>query len=270
MRCVDGDSADTTWLDSMPEIYDRCLGPVLFAPYARHVAERATRFAPRTVLELAAGTGIVTAELVRALPDAAVTATDLNPAMVSWGADHVPGATWLVADAQHLDLPEAAFDLVVCQFGAMFFPDRRAAYAEAARVLRPGGTLLFSTWDTAESSPFPAALLNAVRSLFPDDPPDFLGRVPHGYHDADALRRDVESVGMTVDSLEHTSLPGAAPSADVLAEGYCLGSPLRFELDRRGDLDQLHAAVAARMTEELGTGPVTGLLTALVVTATRA
>ena len=260
---------DATWLDTMPEIYDRCLGPALFTPYARHLAARAAASAPHDVLELAAGTGIVTGELVRQLPGAAVTATDLNPAMVSWGAAHAPGATWLVADAQHLDFADATFDLVVCQFGVMFFPDRRAAFAEAARVLRPGGSLLFATWDTAESSPFPAALLDAVRAVFPDDPPDFLARVPHGYHDADVVRRDVESAGLAVSAIEHTSLPGRASSAAVLAEGYCLGSPLRFELEARGNLAEVLPEVAARMTETLGQGPVTGELTALVVTATR-
>ena len=266
MRCM---TAEATWRDSMPEVYDRCLGPVLFAPYARHLADLAAEFAPRDVLELAAGTGIVTGELVRALPQASVTATDLNPAMVSWGTDHVPGAAWLAADAQHLEFAAGAFDLVVCQFGVMFFPDRPGAFAEAARVLRPGGSLLFATWDTAESSAFPAALVGAVQALFPDDPPDFLDRVPHGYHDAAAVRRDVESAGLTVTALDHTSLPGRASSAAVLAEGYCLGSPLRFELEARGDLDELRAAIATRMTRTLGDGPVTSELTALVVTATR-
>lgn len=264
-----GMAGDTTWLDSMPEVYDRCLGPALFAPYARHLAARAAAIAPRTVLELAAGTGIVTAELVRALPEAAITASDLNPAMVAWASQRVEGATWQVADAQRLDFPDGLFDLVVCQFGAMFFPDRAAAFAEAARVLRPGGTLLFTTWDTAESSAFPAALLDAVRAVCPDDPPEFIGRIPHGYHDPQAVRRDVESAGLAVHTLEHTSLPGTAPSAAVLAEGYCLGSPLRFELEARGDLGQLHAAVAARMTESLGGGPVAADLTALLVRATR-
>ena len=204
MRCM---TAEATWRDSMPEVYDRCLGPALFAPYARHLAGLAAELAPRDVLELAAGTGIVTGELVRALPQASVTATDLNPAMVSWGTGHVPGATWLAADAQHLEFAAGAFDLVVCQFGVMFFPDRPGAFAEAARVLRPRGSLLFATWDTAESSAFPAALLGAVLDLFPDDPPDFLGRVPHGYHDVAAVRRDVESAGLTVTALDHTSLP---------------------------------------------------------------
>jgi len=128
----------------MPEVYDRCLGPALFAPLAARVAAEAQALAPRRVLELAAGTGILTAELVRALPAAEITATDLSPAMVGWAADRVAGPRWLQADAQQLDLPDADFDLVVCQFGVMFFPDKMAAFAEAARVLAPGGTLLFT------------------------------------------------------------------------------------------------------------------------------
>jgi len=146
---------DVQWREDMPAAYDTGLGDALFRPYARHLAAIARELHPDRVLELAAGTGILTAELVTALPGAAITATDLNPPMVAWAAEHVPGAQWQVADAQHLDLPDGSFDLVACQFGAMFFPDRPAGYAEVARVLRPGGV--------ARSQCGPAARLRRVR-----------------------------------------------------------------------------------------------------------
>lgn len=157
----------------MPDTYDRCLGPALFAPFAAHLAAMAAQLSPRHVLELAAGTGIATAELVRTLPAAHITATDLNPAMVSWAADRIGGATWMQADAQRLDLPDASFDLVACQFGVMFFPDKQAAFAEAARVMAPMGTMLFTVWDVVEASHFPAAL---VASLDPTRGPAELHR----------------------------------------------------------------------------------------------
>ena len=216
---------------------------------------------------MAAGTGIATRELVRALPGAAVVATDLNPAMVSWARERVPGATWSVADAQHLDLAPASFDLVVCQFGVMFFPDRRQAYAEAARVLVPGGTLLFAVWDAVELSPFPHALMQSLAAMLPEDPPSFVVRVPHGYAEVGRIREDLEAAGLVVDAVDRVVLDGRAASAGTLAEGFCLGSPLRFELAERGDLAELQQAVAEQMTLRLGPGLVEGDLAALVVLA---
>ena len=135
-------TGEAQWEGSMPEVYDRCLGPALFAPYAADLARRAAERRPTRVLEVAAGTGILTRALVGAGLD--VVATDLNEAMVAWGAARVPGATWRQGDAQVLDVEASSVDLVVSQFGVMFVPDRAAAHSEAARVLRPGGTSLFA------------------------------------------------------------------------------------------------------------------------------
>jgi SAM-dependent methyltransferase len=262
-------TGEASWLDSMPEVYDRCLGPALFTPPARHLAATAAGLAPSAVLELAAGTGILTAELVRALPTADVTATDLNPGMVSWGARTVPAATWLVADAQTLEFADGSFDLVACQFGVMFFPDKPAAFAEVARVLRPGGNLLFDVWDTVDATTVTTALTGALADVLPDQTPDFVTRIPHGYHDPGRIRADVEAGGLVVDALERVVLRGTGASAGAVAEGFCRGTPLRFALEQRGDLDTLTAAVAERMTTRVGTGPVEGDLAAIVVSAHR-
>jgi len=186
-----GLGTEASWTDSMPEIYDRCLGPALFAPVAVHLADLATALSPRRVLELAAGTGIVTRALVGALPDADIVATDLNPAMVSWAADRIGGVTWRQADAQNLDFPDASFDLALCSFGVMFFADRRAAFADVFRLLAPDGTFLFTVWDTVELSPFPAALVSALEVVLPENPPSFVARVPHGYSDSSRISDDL-------------------------------------------------------------------------------
>lgn len=260
-------TSDTRWQGSMPEVYDRCLGPALFAPYAEELARRAAALAPTQVLELAAGTGILTSALVQA--GLSVVATDLNEAMVAWGAERVPGATWRQADAAALDVPTASVDLVVSQFGVMFFPDKVAAHAEAARVLRPGGTSLFAVWDDVGGSTFTVAMVAALAEVLPQDPPGFIVRVPHGYADPAAVEADVVAGGLLPLSVERVVLPTSSPSAAVLAEGFALGTPLRFALAERRSLEELVPALAAAMSGRLGEGPVTGELAAWVVTARR-
>ena len=257
-------TGDTAWLDEMPEIYDRCLGPAVFEPYARHVAPLVAELAPTSLLELAAGTGIVTRELVHAIPDAVITATDLNPAMVEWAGARVPEARWQVADAQDLSFPDATFDAVVCQFGAMFLPDRPHAFGEVARVLKPGGTFLFTAWDGLQYSELPALFQQAVARAVDGPEPDFLPRIPHGYADPDRIRDDVSAGGLDLASLERVVLRGRAASAAHLAEGFCCGTPLRFQLAEAGDPMQIAERVGADLTSQLGSGPVEGLARRLV------
>jgi SAM-dependent methyltransferase len=251
----------------MPEIYDRALGPALFQPFARELAKTVAALSPRRVLELAAGTGIGTAELVRALPGADIVATDLNQAMVTWAEERVPGATWAVADAQQLDFEDNSFDVVFSQFGVMFFPDKPAAFAEAGRVLADGGSLVFAVWDVVSVSPFPQAMVESLAAVFPDDPPTFIVRIPHGYSDPTQIRSDLVAGGMTPISVDRLVLTGTAPSARTLAEGFGLGSPLRFALQERGPLEDLVDRLADEMTARLGEGPLEGESAAWVVTA---
>ena len=262
-------TTDARWLDTMPQIYDRCLGPALFAPFAAELAECARRLGPDRLLELAAGTGIVTRGLVRALPDADIVATDLNPAMVSFGSQRVPEATWQAADALDLPFLDNRFDLVACQFGVMFFPDRPAGFAETARVLRPGGTALFATWDVVDASDFAAAFTAALATVLPDGPPDFLTRVPHGYTDVDRIASDVRAGGLDEPSIARVVLTGRAESTRGLAEGFCLGTPVAFGLQERGDLAELTEAIATELVARLGEGPIEGELSAYLITATK-
>lgn len=256
------------WAGSMPAAYDRYLGPTVFGPFALDLAARAARLRPGAVLEIAAGTGIVTRELV-ALPGATVTATDLNDAMVAHGARAVPQATWERADAQALPYDDGRFDLVACQFGAMFFPDRPAAYAQARRVLAPGGRLLFNTWAALDTHEFERAVVAAVRRLFPDDPPLFLVEIPHGYADVEQVVADVRAGGFDTVEVETVTVTGEVASAADLATGYCTGTPMRAQIERRADLAETTAALARLLTAELGTGPLTGRMSAHVVEARR-
>ncbi len=260
---------DSVWVGSMPDAYDRGLGEAVFRPFAREVATRAAAHRPSRVLELAAGTGILTRELVAALPGAHVTATDLNAAMVAHGAAAVPGAVWEQADAQRPPYRDGSFDLVACQFGVMFLPDRPAAFAQVRRMLVPGGRLLATSWDALEHHGFEVPLMRVLEAMFPDDPPTFLARIPHGYADVETIAADVRAGGLDPVVVETVELVGHADSAAQVALGYCTGTPVRAEIAARGDVATVAAAVAAELTALLGEGPVEGRMRAHVVEAVR-
>ena len=133
-------SLDVRFSGSVPANYERYMVPLLFRPYAQLLGDRARQWHPAQILETAAGTGVVTAALAAALPLAAIVATDLNPPMLEVAAQRVssPNVGFRRADVLKLPFGDASFDAVVCQFGAMFYPDKVKANTEARRVLREG------------------------------------------------------------------------------------------------------------------------------------
>ncbi len=239
-------SSDTAFSGSVPALYHRCLGPLLFEPYARDLAGRAAAVAPRRVLETAAGAGIVTAALLREVPAAEIVATDLNQAMLDLAAERIrsPAVSFRQADAQDLPFPDGAFDLVLCQFGAMFFPDRVAAYREARRVLKRGGLLLFNVWDRIDCNPATKAVAEAVAALFPGDPPSFFQRVPFGYGDPARVAKDLGAAGFEDVASETVAMRSRAAGPREAATGLCRGTPLAVEIEAR-DPARLDEAVAA-------------------------
>jgi len=228
-------ATDTVFAGSIPALYDRYMVPMLFEPFAADVADRARRFQPRDVLEIAAGTGIVTEAMHRALPDASIVASDLNPAMLEVAAERLssPTVRYQAADAQELPFHDESFDLIVCQFGIMFFPDKLAANREAFRVLRPGGRYLLMIWDSLDRNPASKALHMAVAAQFPDDPPRFYERVPFGYHDLELVTADLMAAGFDDIGFETISHRSRLASALDAATGMCQGSPLRSEIEAR-------------------------------------
>jgi ubiquinone/menaquinone biosynthesis C-methylase UbiE len=210
---------------------------------------------------------VLTQAVLARLPEADITATDLNVAMVDIGSVQVPAARWQQADAMELPFDEASFDLVACQFGVMFLPDHAAAYAGVARVLRPGGHFLFNCWAPLATHDVEATVIAALAECFPADPPSFLARVPHGYHDPARIAADLASGGFEDVRIETVALECVGRSAAGLAHGYCRGTPLRAEIEARGDLDSAQVAVAAALQERFGRGQVVGRMAALVVSA---
>ena len=249
-------STDALFSGSIAELYDRHLVPMLFVPYAEDLAGRVASASPRDILETAAGTGVVTAAIAAALPEARIVATDLNPAMLERAARRVvsPSVSFQPADAQALPFADASFDAVVCQFGAMFFPDRVAAYREVRRVLRPGGRFLFNVWDRIERNGATALLADTLADLFPDHPPDFFRRVPFGYHDKARVEADLRAAGFERIKAETVEKRSRLPSARDAAIGLVQGSPLRNELETLGEgaLARATDAVAAALAEADG------------------
>jgi SAM-dependent methyltransferase len=267
-------ASDKLFAGSIPKIYDTHLVPLIFQSYAEDLARRIAALAVRGVLEVAAGTGVVTRALASALPDAEIVATDLNQAMLDYAAaiGTVRPVEWRQADAMRLPFADGQFDAVVCQFGVMFFPDKPQAFAEARRVLHPGGVFVFSVWDRIEENEFADTVTSALQTFFPDDPPRFLARTPHGYHDAAAIARDLAEGGFR-DRVDVVGLAqrSRAESARIPAVAYCQGTPLRNEIEARGAtrLGEATDVAERAIAKRFGAGPVDGKILGHVVSVGR-
>ena len=267
--------ADKVFTGSIPEFYERYLVPLIFEPYAVDLAKRLASKPLTRVLEIAAGTGVVTRALASALPDtASIVATDLNQPMLDYASS--VGATrpveWRQADAMSLPFDDAAFDAVVCQFGVMFLPDKAKAYSEARRVLKPRGAFIFNVWDRIEENEFADTVTSALQTFFPRDPPRFLARTPHGYYDKDTIARDLVAGGFTArPEIVTLAARSRADSHKTPAIAYCQGTPLRNEIEAR-DATGLGATTemaAEAIAQRFGRGPVDGRIQAHIVGITR-
>jgi ubiquinone/menaquinone biosynthesis C-methylase UbiE len=263
---------DAVFTGSIPALYDRVLGPLIFEPYAEDVAARLSSLQAGRILETAAGSGIVTRALLRSLPaSVSVIATDLNQPMLDHAAARTPSGnvSWQKVDAQSLPFPDRTFDAVVCQFGVMFFPDKQKAYREARRILKAGGRFIFNVWDRIEDNEFADIVTAAVVDLFPDDPPLFLARTPHGHHNKELILDELRSAGFTDITLDTVTRRSVAASCRDPAVGYCQGTPLRNEIEARdaSRLAEATEAAARRIGERFGNGPVDGKIQAHIFTA---
>lgn len=266
---------DSAFTGSVPQLYERHLVPLIFEPYADDLVRRLAAHSGLTqVLELAAGTGAVTRRMAQVLPPSvAIVATDLNPAMLEQAGKLGTSrpVEWQQADAMKLPFDDQSFDAVVCQFGVMFFPDKGAALAEARRVLKPGGVLLFNVWDRLEDNEVAEEASNALAAVFPADPPRFLPRTPYGYFDHAAIVRDVKAGGFSGATLDTVTARSKADSAKSVAIGYVQGTPLRGEVDARdaSKLSDATDAVEKAIAKRFGDGAIDGKIQAIVVTAQR-
>jgi ubiquinone/menaquinone biosynthesis C-methylase UbiE len=264
---------DKVFAGSIPENYDRYLVPLIFQSYAEDMAGRVGAQSPKAVLETASGSGVVTRAMAAVLSRAtSYVATDLNQPMLDYAKSRQVGdmgLSWRQADAQELPFDDASFEVVCCQFGAMFFPDRVKAYREAKRVLERGGLFIFNVWDRIEENVFANEVTQAIAELFPADPPRFLARIPHGYHDVALIRSELQTAGFTKVDIKTRAEQSQAPSPRHPALAYCQGTPLRNEIEAK-DANALEAATdhaAKAIAMRHGTGEVSAKIQAHVITA---
>jgi SAM-dependent methyltransferase len=268
-------ATDKVFAGSIPMIYDTYLVPLIFEPYAADLVARLGAKPGFRVLEIAAGTGVVTRHLASMLPaSVSIVATDLNQAMLDQAA--AVGTTrpveWRQADAMRLPFRDGMFDAVICQFGVMFFPGKSEAFAEVRRVLRPGGTFAFNVWDRIADNEFADAVTAGLKSVFPDDPPLFLARTPHGYHDAQIIERDLADAGFSASPrIDTVARRSRAASSRITAIAYCQGTPSRNEIEARdaSRLDEATQVAAETVARRFGDDTVDGKIQAHVVSMER-
>jgi ubiquinone/menaquinone biosynthesis C-methylase UbiE len=266
-------ATDTVFAGSIPAIYDRYMVPLLFRPYAEAAVMRARMFRPRRILETAAGTGVLTEALSQALPDAEILATDLNQPMLDRAAMRVSGSNVSFRQADALDLPfeDGAVDLVACQFGVMFFPDKVKGNAEARRLLRDGGAYLLVIWNDVDLNLATKAVGTAVAELFPGDTSAFYERLPFRYHDTKVIQEDLRSAGFGEIKIETLELRSRAASARDAAIALTQGTPMRSEIEKRGPeaLAQATEAAAQALLQFEGPEGFDAPMSAHIVTAIR-
>ena len=252
---MSGDVPDVSFSGSIPEAYDRYLGPLLFEWSAEDMAARVAAISPRRVLEVAAGTGILTRHLAAKLGDAEIVATDLNQAMLDHAAKMngaLPKVTYRQADALDLNFDEGGFDAAVCQYGIMFFPDKAKGMAEMTRMLRPGGKLMLNIWEDFATNPAVAVVDRVIKSRFLSDPPRFL-EVPFSMSDKD-VKALYRMAGLIDVSSSRVTRSQTAEHLDV-ARGLVTGNPTINELRNRADVDPDDVVRAAAEALEVEFGP---------------
>ncbi|HEV2878584.1 MAG TPA: methyltransferase domain-containing protein [Candidatus Eremiobacteraceae bacterium] len=259
---------------SIPANYDRFLRPFLFEKFADNLVARLDSRPQMRVLELACGTGVVTERLARAVgADATLVATDLSQAMIDCARARLGdiGVAWQAADALQLPFADGSFDVALCQFGWMFFPDKNKAATEVRRVLARGGWLLFNVWESLARNEPVEIIQSTLDRMLGDEAPTFL-HVPYGYNDEPAIARMLEAAGFSDIRIESVELSCTSPSAEAVARGFLEGTPAANEFASHDPsvFARVVAETTSALNQRFGDGTVQAKLHALVCTAVAA
>lgn len=265
--------ASANFSGSVPEYYDSCLGPAWFDAFAVDLAQRLPARPSGDVLEIACGTGLLTRRMRERLdPTVRLVATDLSKAMLDYARGKLgdfKAIEWHEADAANLPFSDGEFGAVVCAFGIMFVPDKKAAFRQACRVLKEGGIFLFNVWDRIDENPHVAANAEVVEGLFPGDE-EMRFRIPYEMHNPALLQRLLAEAHFTGVKIETKRLQLDRVSARTIAIGQIRGTPRSLLIEKRGvPLDEVVENVSAALARIGGADPYRGSAQALVVEARR-
>jgi len=265
---------NTAFIGSIPENYDRYLGPTLFEPYAKDLVERVAIPEDGSLLEVACGTGIVTRHLRdRLSPGVKIVATDLNEAMIKFAARKFrsdENIEWKPADALDLPFGDESFDAVVCQFGLMYFPDKQKGVNEAFRVLKPNGQFIVSVWDAIEHVDLAKAAQTVIKQFFPENPPDFYD-IPFSFHERDKLRSVLSTAGFREIKIDVVPFPCVSASARDAVHGLIHGNPVISAINERdpAKAPEIEAALAEKIAAQFGAAPLQASMQAIVCSGIR-
>ncbi|MDF1505036.1 methyltransferase domain-containing protein [Roseisolibacter sp. H3M3-2] len=204
-------------------VYDALLVPAEFARWAPRVADAARLAAGERVLDVACGTGALTREAARRVgPRGTVAGLDVDPGMLTVAGERAPEIAWRQGTAERLPFGDAAFDVVLCQFGLMFVPDRAAAAREMLRVLVGGGRVAVAVWDRLERTPAYAALVDVTAGVAGAPAADAL-RAPFAMGDRAALGALFAAAGAREVAVTTQTAPSDFPGVRALVESELRG-----------------------------------------------
>ncbi len=253
---------------SVPRNYDNFMGPILLNSYAADLVNRVKGTGKIKVLELAAGTGRVTKPLLAALPDAQILATDISEDMMDIAKESIisENLNWQNVNMMEIPFADNEFDLIICQFGLMFVPNKPKALTEMYRVLKPGGQLLFNTWGNLDLNPVWQISFNLFRETF--------GELPMLKENGPFGLPAVEPVIELMAVANFTNITGTevhkmteVASASTVANGFLMTQPMLK--DKPDVFAAMYQKLQQALLEKLGDNPLRSPLLALVFEATK-
>lgn len=215
------------------ENYDHYLGPLFFEPYGQYTASQIDAGNVSSVLEIACGTGRVTRHLRKVLPASVrLFATDISSDMLGIAKRKLNnnGIIFQVEDAQKLSFADNSFDVVICQFGVMFLPDKKKGFEEILRVLKPGGKFLFFTWDDTLKMPIFKALIDDLILPHFRDEDITRFKTPFAMNNPKSLENMLTDAGFKHAGSKVISLKSGVTSPDLVVEGFYRKHPLGREI----------------------------------------
>lgn len=266
------DTSDTGSSVDLPRnsaaYYDEFLGPLFFEPYAIEVAKRIDPVQVSFALEIAAGTGRVTRHIRKRIkPPAKLIASDISEDMLTEAKKKLSHLTidWQTIDAQELPFNDNSIDLVVCCFAYMFVPDKPKAFAEAYRVLKPGGVFLFTTWDQLEYNGASYTSMSIVKKYLEEPLPESYN-LATSMSDETVIRHLLEDAGFSKLSIEKVKLASVSPTAKEVAYGFVEGGPIYQDIKKRnpGSIDEIKIELEKELAEKFGAAPMIAPISAVI------